>query len=550
MLLLVVLDGVRRLKKRGRLRLDIDKSLGDLPEPDLSAELPNGGARRALDPLVASRGPSFSEEPVLEEPAERQPGGPGKRVAEPAVDDEIDLLMADLKGVGEGADSWLTEEEKPALNGRDHGSYAELDDAEMLSLGDGEAVGRPRPAKPAEVARRETAQSDSAFESVEQALPEDIALAEEAVDESVNNAPATAELQSAEQPAAAEAEASPTPTPTPPKVTLAGVPTPGDDLDLSKPVPELMAQMASRVGAASTEEKVDVVNEASQQGAESSPVKAPSASADGDEPAEEVAENRTGEVASAPPVETPAVVFSGPVTQESEKKIEPTFEEPVRDQKPGKRGRPPKKKKLRRGLPEIQINIFDEHPGLAPEPELPPQSRAASKSKGKPKAKANVKAGESPSKAANGETDVEAPDDVLVVSVAAKQAPFQGSKLFKLLAACDLTFGDMAIFHRHEEPGGKGPIQFSMANAVKPGTFDPEKAEAFSTPAVTFFLHMGEPRDLANAFDCMLATAQCVADNLNGELKDENRSSMRPQTIEHCRQRIRDFERRRLTRRA
>jgi len=33
--------------------------------------------------------------------------------------------------------------------------------------------------------------------------------------------------------------------------------------------------------------------------------------------------------------------------------------------------------------------------------------------------------------------------------------------------------------------------------------------------------------------------------NLGGELRDEHRSVMTSQTIEHCRQRIREFERKR-----
>jgi cell division protein ZipA len=45
------------------------------------------------------------------------------------------------------------------------------------------------------------------------------------------------------------------------------------------------------------------------------------------------------------------------------------------------------------------------------------------------------------------------------------------------------------------------------------------------------------------AFEFMLETAQCVVRNMGGELKDERRSVMTPQTIEHCRQRIREFER-------
>ena len=43
----------------------------------------------------------------------------------------------------------------------------------------------------------------------------------------------------------------------------------------------------------------------------------------------------------------------------------------------------------------------------------------------------------------------------------------------------------------------------------------------------------------------MLETAQTVVRNLGGELKDERRSVMTAQTIEHCRQRIREYERKR-----
>ena len=52
------------------------------------------------------------------------------------------------------------------------------------------------------------------------------------------------------------------------------------------------------------------------------------------------------------------------------------------------------------------------------------------------------------------------------------------------------------------------------------------------------------------AFEFMLETAQCVVRNLGGELKDERRSVMTPQTIEHCRQRIREFERKQRSQRA
>lgn len=135
------------------------------------------------------------------------------------------------------------------------------------------------------------------------------------------------------------------------------------------------------------------------------------------------------------------------------------------------------------------------------------------------------------------------PDNVLVITAVSTAAEgFAGGLLYRLVSACDLHFGDMAIFHRHEDGSDSGPVQFSMANAVNPGTFDLVTIDQIRTPAVTFFMSMEEPRDVMHAFECMLATAETLAEHLDGDLLDENRSVLRPQTKEHYRQRIRDFE--------
>ena len=55
--------------------------------------------------------------------------------------------------------------------------------------------------------------------------------------------------------------------------------------------------------------------------------------------------------------------------------------------------------------------------------------------------------------------------------------------------------------------------------------------------------------DSMQSFDLMADTARAIAETLGGELKDEQRSVMTRQTLEHCKQRIRDFERTRLFRR-
>ncbi|QEQ95831.1 cell division protein ZipA [Neptunomonas concharum] len=134
------------------------------------------------------------------------------------------------------------------------------------------------------------------------------------------------------------------------------------------------------------------------------------------------------------------------------------------------------------------------------------------------------------------------PEEVLVITVVGKQQPLDGQALLQVVLACGLRHGDMNLFHRFEEGIDKGAVQFSMANAVNPGTFDLERMNELSTPGVSFFMSMSEPKDPKNAFECMLATAETVAKHLGGDLLDENRSVMRPQTKAHYRERITEYE--------
>lgn len=140
--------------------------------------------------------------------------------------------------------------------------------------------------------------------------------------------------------------------------------------------------------------------------------------------------------------------------------------------------------------------------------------------------------------------------EVVVINVLARNGQdFQGAALKKLFEACGLEFGDMDIYHRHETQDTTSPVQFSVANAVEPGTFRPEDMQALTTPGISFFMSMPGPSNALQAFDFMLETAQCVVKNLGGDLKDERRSVMTQQTIEHCRSRIREFERKQRSKR-
>ena len=198
--------------------------------------------------------------------------------------------------------------------------------------------------------------------------------------------------------------------------------------------------------------------------------------------------------------------------------------------------------------PSLGLDLVDTEEPLKPSSKesTPPKKVKAKKSgadkPGKSSAKTSKKSPDN-DKAAVQET----PDhEVIVINVDARSGQvFSGVAIKKLLEACGMQHGDMSIFHRHEEDL-LSPIQFSVANAVEPGYFDPDKLESLTTPGVSFFMSIPGPKDYLKAFEFMYETAKCFADNLQGELKDENRSVLTTQTIEHSKQRIREFERKQL----
>ncbi len=144
--------------------------------------------------------------------------------------------------------------------------------------------------------------------------------------------------------------------------------------------------------------------------------------------------------------------------------------------------------------------------------------------------------------------DENSSQEVLAIYVVARDGePFKGQDLLQLLLACDLRFGKMNIFHRHEKPGGRGAVQFSVANIAEPGTFDLDRMEEVTTTGVCLFLVLPGPEAPYKAFDYMVETAQVLVKHLDGELRDDAHSALTRQTLEHCRQRIRDFERKQLT---
>lgn len=140
-------------------------------------------------------------------------------------------------------------------------------------------------------------------------------------------------------------------------------------------------------------------------------------------------------------------------------------------------------------------------------------------------------------------------EELIVMNVIAQLGrPYTGDELFTVLKGKGLKFGEMNIFHR-VEPLTKA-VHYSVANLVEPGTFDMAEMESLRSPGLCLFMQLPGPDQPAQVFENMLAVAREVTTHLGGELKDEQHNVMTPQTVGHYRQRIVDFSRRRMSKRA
>ena len=150
----------------------------------------------------------------------------------------------------------------------------------------------------------------------------------------------------------------------------------------------------------------------------------------------------------------------------------------------------------------------------------------------------------SPSQSDLGKRVSEQFDRIVSLYVAAKAGnKLRGQDIVVAAEKAGLTFGHMDVFHRLVD--GKpelGPI-FSVANIIKPGSFEMSRIAEIETPAIAFFLTLPAPVAALDAWETMEPAAQRMADLLDGVVLDEERNALGRQRIQHIRDELRAYDR-------
>ena len=137
-------------------------------------------------------------------------------------------------------------------------------------------------------------------------------------------------------------------------------------------------------------------------------------------------------------------------------------------------------------------------------------------------------------------------DKIVTLYLAARAGQsLQGPDILVAAERAGLRYGHMGVFHRLVEGHpGRGPV-FSVANIMKPGSFDIANIQEMQTPAIAFFLTLPAPVAALEAWETMLPTAQRMADLLDGVVLDEQRNAIGRQRIAHIRDELRAYDRQR-----
>ena len=130
------------------------------------------------------------------------------------------------------------------------------------------------------------------------------------------------------------------------------------------------------------------------------------------------------------------------------------------------------------------------------------------------------------------------PQVVSLYVVAGDGAPLRGADIHRAAEETELQYGDMEIYHHYGPGGGLPEPLFSMADMLKPGTFDRKARARHETEGLCLFMRLSTPLEPALVFEWMLNAADRLAGLLAGEIHGQAHTLLAEDEIRALRRKL------------
>ena len=137
--------------------------------------------------------------------------------------------------------------------------------------------------------------------------------------------------------------------------------------------------------------------------------------------------------------------------------------------------------------------------------------------------------------------EVEKQDVFILYIDKSEGTPIDGARLLPLLLTLGFKYGEMDLFHRHQDNAGRGDILFSLANMFNPGTFDIYNMEQVTTRGLTIFMTLPNSAEPLPTFNMMHNAAKKIADEFSAKVLDDQRRPLDVAIVRSYVERIRRF---------
>lgn len=138
-------------------------------------------------------------------------------------------------------------------------------------------------------------------------------------------------------------------------------------------------------------------------------------------------------------------------------------------------------------------------------------------------------------------TEAAAKQRIIALRLVASSGRWGGRRLREALEAEGLVYGRYSIYHRQREDGKS---LYYVASMMEPGSFDVAKMDAQDFPGISLFGIVPGPLDAPSTFDTLLAGARHLAERLQGQIQDEQGSTLTAQRILNLRDDLVHYEHR------